>query len=136
LGNEKRKMGRCGGFYRGPKLGGGGRVSGRGGAMDGSGHSRAGRGSGLSWKTSLTRWPHLSASKRRKGETPLGAGRWAVGQIWSWAGLVPAALLHLFFVLSFFFFCFLFFITFAKELQIKSNMILKFSKIQNNLLKQ
>jgi hypothetical protein len=85
---------------------------------------------------SLTMWPHLSASEGRKGDTPLGAGRWVVGQIWSWVGLVPAALIHLFCSFLFLFMFSISFITFAKEFQIKSNMILKFSKIQNNLLKQ
>jgi hypothetical protein len=77
----------------------------------------------------------LGVREKKGGSYRFGRERcWAVGSIWSWAGLVPAAL----------FFCsflFLFlisnsFIKFANEHQINSNQSRVFSKIHNNVLKQ
>jgi hypothetical protein len=59
---------------------------------------------------------------------------WAAGEP-GWARLGPVG--QIFFSFLFFYFCFLIsFITFAYELQIKSNQFLNFSKIQHNNTKQ
>jgi hypothetical protein len=62
------------------------------------------------------------------------------GELTGWAGIVPCGLFSIFFIsfhfLFFSVFSFLFFITFDFVIQMKSNQILKFSNIQNNILKQ
>jgi hypothetical protein len=67
------------------------------------------------------------------------------GELTGWAKMrsgpelspVASFLFYLFLFISFFsVFSFLFFITFDFVIQMKSNQILKFSNIQNNILKQ
>jgi hypothetical protein len=85
----------------------------------------------------LTGGAGLSAGGERWGAYPFGSlPGWAEAGSAAGPNSIPRPFtLFLFFSFSFFS-DFYFLVTFAKELQIKSNMILKFSKIQNNLLKQ
>jgi hypothetical protein len=79
--------------------------------------------------------PHLSARERKEKGVPVRAGKWAAASARPRWAVVP-----FFFDLSFFslfIFCSLIsFITFAFQIQTRSNQMQKFSKIKNNISKQ
>jgi hypothetical protein len=83
----------------------------------------------------MTGGSHLSAGERKDPVSVQEIGKWAAGLFLCWAETVPLALFHFIFFSFSFLFCFLiFFISFAFDVQMTSNQLQIFSKIQRNKL--
>jgi hypothetical protein len=90
-------------------------------------------------KRKLTYGPGSSARGRSEGAYRFGSGAdWAMGRIWSWAGLVPPAsfFFSLFSFSLFYFLIFDLFQSFCNLFQINSNKFLDSSNIHCNVLNQ
>jgi hypothetical protein len=108
---------------------------------DGAGNSRAGARLLVEEGDDPDRWGPPVSGREREGRYPFGRGFLGRGPVSSLGRKGYPGPFHSFFFIFFlfflFFFCFLIsFITFAFWLQFDSNQNLKFSNIQNNILKQ